>query len=187
MVLVIISLRLVQYPARLDLWCLLRLACLPKLVHIRFCSSHHESGMNLATVFALLLMKSTTIYVGRSSVFVRQPRIFVCRKSFTSHPLAKFQYTFFDAFGQNNNIPELPITPFPTLFTAPIYRPANNTVELTVSHFFYRDPKSRMQKPLDVYLGNLGPLRQRIYQTSPAGSSIDLFVVLATVSDVESL
>lgn len=82
---------------------------------------------------------------------------------------AKFQYTFFDAFGQNNNIPDVPITPFPTLFTSPIYRPANNTIELTVSNFFYDDPKTRTQVPLDVYLANLGPLRQRVYQASPPG------------------
>lgn len=82
---------------------------------------------------------------------------------------AKFQYTFFDAFGQNNNIPEMPITPFPTLFTAPVYRPTNNTVELTVSNFFYEDPNTRQQTPLDVYLGNLGPLRHRVYQATPPG------------------
>lgn len=86
-----------------------------------------------------------------------------------SYNPAKFQYTFFDAFGQNNTIPEIPITPFPTLFTAPVYRQDKNTVELTVSNFFYEDPKSRQQVPLDVYLGNLGPLRHRVYQPSPPG------------------
>ncbi|KAG6381087.1 pyruvate kinase [Boletus reticuloceps] len=69
--------------------------------------------------------------------------------------ISKFQYTFFDAFGQNNSIPELPITPFPTLFTPPNYHPANNTLELTVSNFFYEDPKTRAQQPLTVYLGNV--------------------------------
>jgi len=83
--------------------------------------------------------------------------------------ISKFQYTFFDAFGQSNNIPDIPITPFPTLFTAPVYRPANNTIELTVSNFFYEDTKTRAQTPLDVYLGNIGPLRQRVYQASPPG------------------
>ncbi|KAJ3570872.1 hypothetical protein NP233_g4115 [Leucocoprinus birnbaumii] len=83
--------------------------------------------------------------------------------------ISKFQYTFFDAFGQNNNIPELPITPFPTLFTAPVYRPASNSIELTVSNFFYEDPNTRQQTPLDVYLGNLGPLRLRVYQTAAPG------------------
>ncbi|OBZ78791.1 Transcription factor cbf11 [Grifola frondosa] len=83
--------------------------------------------------------------------------------------ISKFQYTFFDAFGQNNSIPDLPITPFPTLFTTPLYRPSNNTVELTAANFFYEDPKTKAPVPLDVYLGNLGPLRLRIYQTPPTG------------------
>lgn len=82
---------------------------------------------------------------------------------------AKFQYTFFDAFGQNNSIPELPITPFPTLFTPPIYRPANNTLELTVSNFFYDDPKTSTQQPLTVYLGNIGPLRARCFPPHAPG------------------
>jgi recombining binding protein (suppressor of hairless) len=82
---------------------------------------------------------------------------------------AKFQYTFFDALGPSNTIPELPVTPFPTLFTAPVYRPANNALELTVSNFFYENPKTRTQTPLDVYLGSIGPLRTRIYQTPLPG------------------
>jgi recombining binding protein (suppressor of hairless) len=87
----------------------------------------------------------------------------------TGSVLAKFQYTFFDVLGKDNRIPEMPITPFPTLFTAPIYRSANNTVELTVSNFFYEDPTTRAQTALDIYLGNLGPLRHRVYQSSPPG------------------
>ncbi|KAF7347926.1 Transcription factor cbf11 [Mycena venus] len=83
--------------------------------------------------------------------------------------ISKFQYTFFDAFGQNNTIPDLPITPFPTLFTPPVYRQANNTIELTVANFFYADPTTGAHTPLDVYLGNLGPLRHRVYQATPPG------------------
>ncbi|KAF8640473.1 hypothetical protein AX17_000136 [Amanita inopinata Kibby_2008] len=92
--------------------------------------------------------------------------------------ISKFQYTFFDAFGRNNTIPDMPITPFPTLFTAPVYRPANNTIELTVSNFFYGHPTTRQQTPLDVYLGNLGPLRHRVYQATPPGplTNISSFV-----------
>ncbi|EIN14119.1 hypothetical protein PUNSTDRAFT_110253 [Punctularia strigosozonata HHB-11173 SS5] len=82
--------------------------------------------------------------------------------------ISKFQYTFFDAFGRTGGIPELPITPFPTLFTAPLYRPPNNSLELTVTHFFYEDPKTRQSNSLEVYLGSLGPLNQRAYQASPA-------------------
>ncbi|KAJ7654934.1 hypothetical protein DFH06DRAFT_1474030 [Mycena polygramma] len=81
--------------------------------------------------------------------------------------ISKFQYTFFDAFGQNNNIPDMPITPFPTLFTPPVYRQTNNTIELTVANFFYTDPSTGAHTPLDVYLGNLGPLRHRVYQATP--------------------
>lgn len=83
--------------------------------------------------------------------------------------ISKFQYTFFDAFSQNNTVPESPITPFPTLFTAPTFRPGPHTLELTVSNFFYHDAKTHQQLPLDVYLGSLGPLRLRAYQTSPPG------------------
>jgi len=83
--------------------------------------------------------------------------------------ISKFQYTFFDAFGQNNTIPEMPITPFPTLFTPPAYRQASNSIELTVANFFYSDPTTGAHTPLDVYLGNLGPLQHRIYQASPPG------------------
>lgn len=82
---------------------------------------------------------------------------------------AKFQYTFFDAFGQNNSIPEMPITPFPTVFTTPVYSPANHTLEITVSHFFYEDPKTHSHQPLAVYLGTIGPLRSRIYSGGAPG------------------
>ena len=100
--------------------------------------------------------------------------------------LAKFQYTFFDAFGANNALPEVPITPFPTLFTTPIYRPSNNSLELTVSNFFYDHPKTRRQTPLDVYLGNLGPLPARVYQASLPGplTNISPFVPMQTGADL---
>lgn len=68
----------------------------------------------------------------------------------------------------NNNVPELPITPFPTLFNAPAYRSQSNTLEMTAANFFYEDPKTRHQVPLDVYIGNIGPLRLRLYNHSPA-------------------
>lgn len=83
--------------------------------------------------------------------------------------ISKFQYTFFDAFGQNSEIPDVPITPFPTLFTAPVFRPTNNTVELTVANFFYADPKTGAQTALDIYIGSLGPLRHRLYHAAAAG------------------
>ncbi|KAG2154735.1 hypothetical protein DEU56DRAFT_725506 [Suillus clintonianus] len=97
--------------------------------------------------------------------------------------ISKFQYTFFDAFGQHSNsIPEMPITPFPTLFTAPVYRPTNNILEMTVSHFFYEDPKTRTQMPLTVYLGGLGPLRARFYQAAPPGPLTNIAAFGAAMS-----
>ncbi|TFK83058.1 hypothetical protein K466DRAFT_590045 [Polyporus arcularius HHB13444] len=81
--------------------------------------------------------------------------------------ISKFQYTFFDAFGMNNNVPEQPITPFPTLFNTPVYRSQANTLEMMAANFFYTDPKTKGQVPLDVYIGNIGPLRLRIYNHSP--------------------
>jgi len=50
-----------------------------------------------------------------------------------------------------------------------MYRQGNNTVELTVSNFFYENPSSKMLMPMDVFLGNLGPLRHRVYQPTSVG------------------
>ena len=63
----------------------------------------------------------------------------------------------------------MPITPFPTLFTAPVYRPGNNTVELTVSNFFYENPKTGHSSALEVWLGDIGPLQQRVYNAPATG------------------
>jgi recombining binding protein suppressor of hairless len=80
-----------------------------------------------------------------------------------SCPIAKFQYTFFDAFNQSTNVPDIPITPFPTLFQAPIYKPSSNILELTVANFFYIHPKHGGRTTLDIYIGNIGPLPNRYY------------------------
>ncbi|KZV75477.1 hypothetical protein PENSPDRAFT_571345 [Peniophora sp. CONT] len=92
--------------------------------------------------------------------------------------ISKFQYTFFDAFGPSNNVPDMSITPFPTLFTSPVYRPPTNSLELTVSNFFYDDPTTQQRLPLDIYLGGIGPLRARVYEAAPPGplTSISPFV-----------
>lgn len=86
--------------------------------------------------------------------------------------ISKFQYTFFDAFGHTDP-PEAPITPFPTLFTAPALATGAGsepcTLDLTVANFFYRHPHTNEQTPLSIYLGNLGPLRHRINAPYPPG------------------
>ncbi|TRM60277.1 hypothetical protein BD626DRAFT_549897 [Schizophyllum amplum] len=101
--------------------------------------------------------------------------------------ISKFQYTFFDAFGGNNTIPEMPITPFPTLFTAPVYRQPHNTIDLTVSNFFYGDMKNGQHKALEVYLGNLGPLAHRIYQMGPSGPLTNVGPFVTTVSETGTM
>ncbi|KAG1776488.1 hypothetical protein EV702DRAFT_1228886 [Suillus placidus] len=45
----------------------------------------------------------------------------------------------------------------------------NNILEMTVSHFFYEDPKTQTQMPLTMYLGGLSPLRAHFYQAAPPG------------------
>lgn len=79
--------------------------------------------------------------------------------------VAKFQYTFFDAFDHRDDVPQIPITPFPTLYTVPLYRLQNNTLELTAANFCYTHPQTQQATALDVYLGHLGPLKTRIYQS----------------------
>lgn len=83
--------------------------------------------------------------------------------------ISKFQYTFFDAFDRGDFIPSMPITPFPTLFSAPIYRAQDSLLELTASHFFYEHPITRGQVPLDVFIGSLGPLSLRLFHPNPPG------------------
>ncbi|KAH7104566.1 hypothetical protein BKA62DRAFT_692650 [Auriculariales sp. MPI-PUGE-AT-0066] len=94
---------------------------------------------------------------------------FVC---WTIVGISKFQYTFFDAHNRNAPPTEL-ITPFPTLITTPTFRPTTNTLEVTVSNFFYKNSKTDVSAPLEVWLGNIGPLRHRIYhalQSTPTFS-----------------
>ncbi|KDQ09258.1 hypothetical protein BOTBODRAFT_37170 [Botryobasidium botryosum FD-172 SS1] len=82
--------------------------------------------------------------------------------------ISKFQYTFFDSTGSARGIPSTPITPFPSLISPPVYRPATHTLELTLSNFIHSDPHTNVPDSLEVWLGELGPLRQRVYQSNPA-------------------
>lgn len=109
-------------------------------------------------------------YLCWTIVGICEYRAYTCAAALTiCPPSAKFQYTFFDGSGHNTPVPSVPITPFPTLFTAPAYRPAAHTIELTVSNFFYQHPDTHAHTPLEVWLGSLGPLRQRIFQATPPG------------------
>lgn len=91
-------------------------------------------------------------------------------------PAAKFQYTFFDALGTFGTTPPRPITPFPTICTLPTYRPSTHTLELVVSNFTRDDPETGQSETLEIWLGNIGPLRQRIYRSNPGSGSVQVSV-----------
>src|ERR1700761_5815929 len=95
--------------------------------------------MNQKTVSELLSTRSMIIYAGQLwgfvSIFLRYCYNFNSLRTMSDLP-AKFQYTFFDALGKNPTTPNIPLTPFPTLFTPPVYRANSNTLELTVSNFY---------------------------------------------------
>lgn len=150
----------------------------PPVESIHFSFRHLASAKKL-TVKELesRSTRSTTTFVGPLLAFVSEDplslshaiaNVSTVKRDLTDAQTAKFQYTFFDAYGRNTTPPE-PITPFPTLFTAPVYRPTTNTMELTISNFFYDDPKTNQPAPLEVWLGDIGPLRYRIYQAVPTG------------------
>lgn len=65
----------------------------------------------------------------------------------------------------------MPITPFPTLFTAPSLSTMIDpcSLDLTVANFFFQHPHTREQTPLSIYLGNLGPLRHQVNAPYPPG------------------
>lgn len=63
----------------------------------------------------------------------------------------------------------MPITPFPTLFQPPAYRPQNNVLELTVSSFFYENPKTGHHSQLEIWLGDIGPLTHRLNNAPTSG------------------
>ncbi|KAG9100571.1 hypothetical protein FRC06_003950 [Ceratobasidium sp. 370] len=86
--------------------------------------------------------------------------------------ISKFQYTFFDALGTFGTTPSRPITPFPTICTQPTYRPSTHTLELVVSNFSSDNPETGQSEPLEIWLGNIGPLRQRIYRSNPSSGNM---------------
>ncbi|KAF8761631.1 LAG1, DNA binding [Rhizoctonia solani] len=108
----------------------------------------------------------------RSAHGVTSDRVSPKNSPLTTVPAAKFQYTFFDALGTFGTTPSRPITPFPTICTQPTYRPSTHTLELVVSNFTRDDPETGQSETLEIWLGNIGPLRQRIYRSNPGSGSV---------------
>src|ERR1700761_9341156 len=105
-----------------------------------------------------------------------------------SDPPAKFQYTFFDALGKNPTTPNIPLTPFPTLFTPPVYRANSNTLELTVSNFYVPSADGQNLQPLEVWHGSIGPLKQRFFPAALPGllTSVASFALGGAQSPISS-
>lgn len=56
-------------------------------------------------------------------------------------------------------------------------------MELTISNFFYQDPRTNVATPLEVWLGDIGPLRYRIYQAVPTGPLQPFSLPRSTIED----
>lgn len=96
--------------------------------------------------------------------------------------VAQFQCAFFDASGTNNWPPQMPITPAPAVasycrWIPPAQRGGEHSLEMSVSGFYGINPTTGAKEPLQVWVGDIGPLRVASYeglatQTGPLGSPI---------------
>ncbi|KAK8864280.1 hypothetical protein IAR55_001526 [Kwoniella newhampshirensis] len=79
-----------------------------------------------------------------------------------------FSTSFFSTADANNAASTPPVNFVPQILTPPVFHPDNNTLDLTLSEFFYSDPAnpSHLPEPLEVYLGPLGPLHLTVWQSS---------------------
>lgn len=82
---------------------------------------------------------------------------------------AETKYTFFEGrheIGDYSTVFKYPLTPLPTIIDIPEYRFDDNTITLTVTNFFYDDDVEEYRgKPLNLYLGAIGPLRVRAFRS----------------------
>lgn len=69
-----------------------------------------------------------------------------------------FSYSFFNGLGDVESVPRAPLDPVPRLLVDPVFRPEQNTMDITLSYFFVDDDQGHPQ-PLNVYIGPIGPLR----------------------------
>jgi recombining binding protein (suppressor of hairless) len=147
--------------------------------------------------------RTTTENRGDTTVEVDEVDDFLC---WTLVGVSKFQYTFFDGNiltrGQLpsspsnttselttmtslasspllpyiSNLPSRSITPFPTIISAPVFRPATQSLELTISNFFTPTAGNGngqpQMVPLEIWLADIGPLRY-VYPpgSTPGGMS----------------
>jgi hypothetical protein len=82
---------------------------------------------------------------------------------------AEHSFTFFEGrheIGDYSTVFKYPLTPMPDILEAPVYNDRDNTITMAVTNYFYDDDNILYRdKPLYLYLGAIGPLRVRTYQS----------------------
>jgi hypothetical protein len=82
---------------------------------------------------------------------------------------AEHNFTFFEGrheIGDYSTVFKFPLTPMPEILEPPAYNDRNNTITMVVTNYFYDDDNITFRdKPLYLYLGAIGPLRVRTYQS----------------------
>lgn len=90
--------------------------------------------------------------------------------------IAKFEYSYFESL-PTSSPDEAPvsrtITPFPTLLKEPVYNPVSQALELSVSNFYSLD-----NKPMQIWLGSVGPLTAHIIRSHLSSPAQDQTTVL---------
>ncbi|WWD17423.1 hypothetical protein CI109_101864 [Kwoniella shandongensis] len=79
-----------------------------------------------------------------------------------------FSTSFFSTSDASIAVPSHPIDPVPQILVPPVFHPDKNTLDLTISEFFFSDSAdpTRPREPLEVYLGPLGPLHLTVWQSN---------------------
>ncbi|RUP49152.1 hypothetical protein BC936DRAFT_143179 [Jimgerdemannia flammicorona] len=115
--------------------------------------------------------------------------------------IAKFQYTFFEALPTTPSSPSTspssptlssnltPITPFPTV-TSLGYKPSTHTLELMTLNFSipadHQQHQQQQQPPMEVWLGQHGPLKYRVMRRSASASGPSALQTTTTPSQLKN-
>ncbi|KAG0028681.1 hypothetical protein BGZ82_008309 [Podila clonocystis] len=93
--------------------------------------------------------------------------------------ISKFEYSYFESLPSSSSPrrDEAPvshaITPFPTLLKEPVYNAVSQALELSVSNFYSLD-----NKPMQIWLGSVGPLTTHIIRSHLSSPAQDQTTVL---------
>ncbi|KAH8084115.1 hypothetical protein HD553DRAFT_272871 [Filobasidium floriforme] len=89
--------------------------------------------------------------------------------TWTISGITEHSFTFFEGrheIGDYSTVFKYPLTPMPDILEVPVYNDRDNTITMAVTNYFYDDDNILYRdKPLYLYLGAIGPLRVRTYQS----------------------